>query len=118
MKKLKVKLQIKIQILLLLLCGLILLLSNLKRSIEKAIKNASYVPLRIDDKKHINKIDDEILSEIEKARFVICDLTSEEKQPRGSVYFEAGYAKGKNIPIIYTCNERLKTEIPFDIRQI
>ena len=92
-------------------------MDNLKQSIVKAVRNAGYNPLRIDDKKHINKIDDEILSEIENARFVVCDLTSEEKQPRGSVYFEAGYAKGKNIPVIYTCSEKLQKEIPFDIRQ-
>ena len=83
-------------------------MDNLKQSIVKAVRNAGYNPLRIDD---------EILSEIENARFVVCDLTSEEKQPRGSVYFEAGYAKGKNIPVIYTCSEKLQKEIPFDIRQ-
>ena len=92
-------------------------MDNLKKSIERAVRNAGYNPLRIDDKKHINKIDDEILSEIEKSRFVVCDLTSKEKQPRGSVYFEAGYAKGKNIPVIYTCNKKLVRDLPFDIRQ-
>lgn len=73
-------------------------MEDLKQSIEKAVRNTGYDPLRIDDKKHINKIDDEILSEIEKARFVVCDLTSvATDKPRSSVYFEAGYAKGKKF---------------------
>ena len=95
-------------------------MKNLKQSIEKAVKNTGYDPLRIDDKKHINKIDDEILSEIEKARFVVCDLTSAATdKPRSSVYFEAGYAKGKKIPVIWTCKKQMK-EVhfnSFDTRQ-
>ena len=85
--------------------------------IKDAVKKAGYEPLRIDEKPHNNKIDDEVLSEINKSRFVICDLTSEKEKPRGSVYFEAGYALGKDIPIIWTCREELKKEISFDIRQ-
>ena len=89
----------------------------LYKKIEQAIRQVGYQPLRIDKKEHINKIDDEILSEINKARFIICDLTSEKEKPRGSVYFEAGYALGKNIPIIWTCKKELEKELPFDIRQ-
>ena len=90
---------------------------NLKKSIETAIGNAGYNPLRIDDKEHNNKIDDEILNEIKRAKFMICDLTSEKEKPRGSVYFEAGYAMGKDIPIVWTCWKDLGEELPFDIRQ-
>ena len=87
------------------------------KSIETSVGKAGYEPLRIDKKEHINKIDDEILSEIKKARFIICDLTSEHEKPRGSVYFEAGYALGINIPIIWTCKKGLEKGLPFDIRQ-
>ena len=95
-------------------------MDKLKQSIKTAIEEAGYKPLRIDDKKHSNKIDDEILSEIEKSHFIICDLTSSaEDKPRGSVYFEAGYAKGKSIPVIWTCNEKMKKaqSNSFDTRQ-
>ena len=92
-------------------------MDNLKQNIEKAVRNTGYNPLRIDDKEHINKIDEVILSEINKSRFIICDFTSEKEKSRGSVYFEAGYAKGKNIPIIWSCNKKLEKDIPFDIRQ-
>lgn len=68
-------------------------------------------------KEHSNKIDDEILVEINTSRFLVCDLTSEKEKPRGNVYFEAGYALGKNIPIIWTCKKAREKDISFDIRQ-
>ena len=92
-------------------------MDQVKEGIETAVKKTGYSPLRIDDKPHNNKIDDEILNEIRKSKFVICDLTSEKEKPRGSVYFEAGYAMGKDIPIIWTCRKDLVKELPFDIRQ-
>ena len=89
-------------------------MNTLKKSIQKAIRNSGYEPLRIDDKKHSNNtIDNEILSEIEKAKFVVCDITSSDvEKPRSSVYFEAGYARGKNKPVIWTCSGEMK-EIHF-----
>ena len=35
------------------------------------------------------------------------------------MYFEAGYAKGKGIPVIWTCSEKMKTaqSNSFDTRQ-
>ena len=93
-------------------------MDKVHKSIEKAINKAGYEPLRIDKKDHIKKIDDQILVEINKAKFIICDLTSSGiKEPRGSVYFEAGYALGKGIPIIWTCSKAQIKELPFDIRQ-
>lgn len=89
---------------------------DLKESIKEAVENTGYeVPQRMDEKEHINKIDDQILVEINKSRFMICDLTSEGGD-RGNVYFEAGYAIGKNIPVIWTCNKS-KKKMAFDIRQ-
>ena len=95
-------------------------MNYVKESIKTAIKNAGYKPVRIDDKIHTNKIDDEILIEIQKAKFVVCDITAEDKnKPRASVFFEAGYAKGKNIPVIWSCNKTMRemqTNV-FDTRQ-
>ena len=91
--------------------------NNVKESIKVAVRNAGYeLPQRMDEKEHINKIDDEILVNINKARFVVCDLTSK-RGDRGSVYFEAGYAMGKNIHVIWTCNKNRKKKMAFDIRQ-
>ena len=71
------------------------IMENLYKNIRKAARQAGYEPLRIDKKDHIQKIDDQILVEINKSKFIVCDLSSEKEKPRGSVYFEAGYALGK-----------------------
>lgn len=90
-----------------------ILRENLKQSIEKS----GYKPIIIDEKPHINKIDDEIIENIKQSAFMVCDLTSEKEKPRGSVYFEAGYAFGIEIPVIFTCRLDMIDEMPFDIRQ-
>ena len=85
-------------------------MNALNEEIQKGIRQAGYEPLRIDEKEYNNKIDDQILSDIDQSHFIVCDLTSESEKPRGSVYFEAGYAtKGKGSDyIIWTCNKCLK----------
>ena len=84
-------------------------INYVKESIKTAIKNAGYKPLRIDDIKDDDKIDNKILSLIEKSKFIVCDITAEDKdKPRASVFFEAGYAKGKNIPVIWSCSKTMK----------
>ena len=95
-------------------------MEEVKRSIKTAVENAGYEPLRIDDINHDEKIDDRILSEIEKSKFIVCDITSSnEDKPRASVFFEAGYAKGKGIPVIWSCDKTMKEmqENAFDTRQ-
>lgn len=83
------------------------------QAIEPAIKEAGYDPVRIDKKEHNNKIDDEIISEILKSKFVVAELTGQ----RGGVYFEAGYAMGLNIPVIWLCNKEEMDNVHFDNRQ-
>lgn len=76
-----------------------------EEGIEPAIMEAGYEPLRIDRKEHINKIDDEILAEIRRSRFLVADFTQGEDGARGGVYYEAGFAHGLGIPVIFTCRE-------------
>ena len=85
--------------------------------IAEAIRQAGYKPLRIDQKQHVNKIDDEIVAEIRRSRFLVADFTSEPDKPRGGVYFEAGFAYGLNIPVIWTCREDAIADVHFDTRQ-
>jgi hypothetical protein len=82
-----------------------------------AIRDCGFDPLRIDRKEHANKIDDEIVAEIRRSRFVVADFTSEPDRPRGGVYFEAGFALGLNIPVIWTCRADLLGQVHFDTRQ-
>ena len=82
-----------------------------------AIRETGYEAVRIDQKEHLNKIDDEIIAEIQRARFLVADFTQGETGPRGGVYYEAGYAHGLNIPVIFTCREDALEKVHFDTRQ-
>lgn len=84
---------------------------------EPGIRMSGFRPLRIDGKEHVNKIDDEIIAEIRKSKFVVADFTSAVAQPRGGVYFEAGFAMGLGIPVIWTCREDVIADVHFDTRQ-
>lgn len=59
------------------------------------------------------KIDDEIISLIRSSQIVIADFSGQ----RNSVYFEAGFAMGLNIPVIWTCKASEWEELSFDTRQ-
>jgi hypothetical protein len=85
--------------------------------IEPAITAAGYKAHRIDRHEHINRVDDEILAQIRQSRFLVADFTSEPGRPRGGVYFEAGFALGLNIPVIWCARKEMESEIHFDIRQ-
>lgn len=82
-----------------------------------AIKDTGYKPVRIDKKEHVNKIDDEIIAEIKRSVFLIADFTQGEDGARGGVYYEAGFARGLDIPVIFTCREDVLDKIHFDVRQ-
>ena len=57
--------------------------------------------VKIDNVEHVNDINDEIIASIRRSRFMVCDLTGY----RGGVYFEAGFAKGLGLDVIYTCKK-------------
>lgn len=104
-----------------------------EKGIKPAIEQSGYTPMRIDRKPDANKIDDDIIAEIRRSRFLIADMThrkddgvrgsiadmthGKDNGARGSVYFEAGFAMGLGIPIIYTCRSDLMDEVHFDTRQ-
>ena len=90
-----------------------------EEGLEPGIRDAGYKALRIDRRESNDKIDDEVIAEIRRSRFVVADFTSLLKEARGSVYYEAGFAHGLNIPVIFTCRKALvdKNHIHFDTRQ-
>lgn len=79
----------------------------------RAIENSGYIPQRIDKKEHLNQISDEIIAEIRRSKFVVADFTG----GRGGVYFEAGFAMGLGLPVIWTCHNDWVDELHFDTRQ-
>ena len=87
------------------------------QGIKPAIEQAGYKPIRIDRVDHLNKIDDQIIAEIRRSRFVVADFTQGEDGARGGVYYEAGFAHGLNIPVIFTCKKEAIDKVHFDTRQ-
>jgi nucleoside 2-deoxyribosyltransferase len=86
------------------------------KAIEEAVEvDKRYDCFRVDTKEHNNDICDEIIAEIRRSRFMIADFTGN----RGGVYFEAGFAMGIGIPVIWTVykkwiEEREENKIHFD----
>ena len=88
-----------------------------EKGIKCGIEDAGYEPVRIDQQEHNNKIDDEIIAEIRRSRFVVADFTQGEDGARGGVYYEAGFAHGLGIEVIFTCREDALKHVHFDTRQ-
>ena len=88
-----------------------------ENGLKLGIKCAGYEPIRIDKKPDVNKIDDEILAEIRRSRFLVADFTQGCDGARGGVYFEAGFALGLDIPVIFTCRHDMESKLHFDTRQ-
>lgn len=83
----------------------------LKTAIEK--EGFNYIVVNQDNVEHNKSINDEIIANLKSSRIIIADFTNH----RNSVYFEAGYAMGINIPIIWTCQEGHENDMSFDTRQ-
>lgn len=69
--------------------------------IATGIEEAGYQPFIIPMKEHNDDITDHIIAEIRRSKFVVADFTGH----RGGVYFEAGFAYGLGLPVIWTCRE-------------
>ena len=84
-------------------------------AIAPAVRAVGYKPLRIDRQVNfLGKIDDQIIAEIRRSKFVIADFTHDERGARGSVYYEAGFAHGLDIPMIFTCRNDQIDDLHFD----
>lgn len=82
-------------------------------AIKPGIEAAGYDPIRIDMIQHNNRIDDEIIATIRRSKFLVADFTGQ----RGGVYFEAGYAQGLGLEVIWLCLKDELREVHFDTRQ-
>lgn len=84
-----------------------------RTAIEAAVDKAGYKPLRIDQHQHNNRIDDEIVATIRRSKFIVADFTGQ----RGGVYFEAGFALGLGLQVIWVCKNEELASVHFDNRQ-
>ena len=81
--------------------------------LSPGIKDAGYEPLRVDMQEHNEKICDLIIAEIRKSRFLVADVTMQ----RQGVYYEAGFAQGLGLPVVWTCRDDDSKNCHFDTRQ-
>lgn len=72
-----------------------------------------FTALRVDNVEYLERIDDRIIAEIRRSALVVADFTGN----RGGVYFEAGYALGLGIPVVFTCRSDAIAHVYFDTRQ-
>ena len=93
-----------------------------RNEILGAIEDAWYEPRHLELTTYVEAITDEIISEIRGARFIVADFTcpasdSNDGIVRGSVYYEAGFAKALGLPVFCCCRENCKDFLHFDIAQ-
>jgi hypothetical protein len=84
-------------------------------AVEPAIRSAGYEPIRIDRQESLNTIDDEMIGQMRRARFMVADFTGQ----RPSVYFEAGFMRGLGRNVIWMCSKEEidSRKVHFDVRQ-
>ena len=81
---------------------------------EGGIKDAGYEAKAMYSHKHNRIIDNEMLALIRRSKFLVCDLTNSSK----GAYYEAGFAHGLKIPVIFLCEKNFfhnkKNELSVD----
>ncbi|GAI95472.1 unnamed protein product [marine sediment metagenome] len=82
-------------------------------AIAPAIEKAGYKPHRMDREPHNKQIDMKIMADIKDSKFVVTDFT----QQKHGVYFEAGYALGLGLPVLWCVKKKDLDDAHFDTRQ-
>ena len=77
----------------------------LAQCFKPAVQRAGFELRALNEEQGAGLIDDQMRAAIRTARFLIADLTHD----NNGAYFEAGFAEGLGLPVIYTC-ERAKFE--------
>jgi nucleoside 2-deoxyribosyltransferase len=87
-------------------------MAEIRTAIKTALIENGYYPILIDELhfKSDRTINDEIISNIKRSSLCIADFTEQ----RDGVYFEAGFALGRGLTVIYTCHDNWFKETHFD----
>lgn len=83
-----------------------------QQAIFPAFETTDFKPYRVDEDRHIKNINNKIIAEIRKSRFVVAEFTGH----KHGVYFEAGFAMGLGIPVIWICKESDFAKTHFDTK--
>lgn len=78
--------------------------------LERAIRDCGFDPIRVNKVEHNDDIRDRIMTDIRRSRFVVADFTLQ----KSGVYFEAGFAAGLGLPVLWCCREDNMNECHFD----
>jgi hypothetical protein len=70
-------------------------------AIKVAVAMTGFEIRKLDEVKRPGLIDDKLRIEIRRSKFLIADLTDD----NNGAYWEAGYAEGLGMPVIYICEE-------------
>ena len=81
--------------------------------IAPALRSIGYEAYRVDKDQHLERIDVKLLAEIDRSAFVVADVTGQKQ----GVYFEAGYAEGQGIPVVWCVHKDEINRLHFDTRQ-
>lgn len=81
--------------------------------IKLALSKSGYRPYRVDAEEHLDRIDAKIVTEIRNSRFLVADVTLQ----RPGVYFEAGFAIGLGLPVVWCVRKDDLKNVHFDTRQ-
>ena len=81
--------------------------------IKPALEQVGYRPVRVDTEPHLERIDAKIQADIKDSRFIVADVTGH----RQGVYFEAGYAMGLGLPVVWSVKKDDLADVHFDTRQ-
>lgn len=86
---------------------------QIRETIKKTVRELGYDPLLVDELLYDSEmtINDAIISNIKKSKFLIADFTDQ----KHGVYFEVGFALGLKRPVIYTCLKKDFELTHFDI---
>lgn len=72
-----------------------------KTVIKDAVEKTGFDIRKLDEEKKAGLIDDKLRVEIRRSKFLIADLTHD----NNGAYWEAGFAEGLEMPVIYICEE-------------
>ncbi len=82
-------------------------------AIKPAIERAGYTAYRVDEELHSDNLIFKIMAEVKNSRFVVADVTEQ----KNGVYFEAGYALGLGVPVIWSVRKDDADKVHFDTAQ-
>lgn len=88
--------------------------SDLRDTIKRTLNNLNWNGVLVDEVPHNDGVMDKIIASINESRFVIADLTYH----KAGVYLEGGYAKGRNLPVIFSVKADFLQDCHFDVKHL